>query len=71
MEILTFKPSYTDNPKNQGNQNKQQRRDPEGIRIRIRHDIMDAAERQKPEGMTVKAYLNDKLSELLLADIRQ
>jgi len=66
MEIRTFKPSYTDNSKP-----KQQRHDPEGIRIRIRHDIMDAAERQKPDGMSVKAYLNEKLSELLLAGSKQ
>jgi hypothetical protein len=64
MEIRTFIPDYAQ--RNQGN-----RYDPEGIRIRIRHDIMDAAERQRPEGMTVKAYLNQKLAEALLADARQ
>lgn len=63
MEIRTFTPVYPDNTKP-----KQQRHDPEGIRIRIRHDILDAAERQKPEGMTVKAFLNQKLAEVVLGD---
>ncbi len=64
MEIRTFIPDYTQ--RTQSN-----RYDPEGVRIRIRQDIMDAAERKRPEGMSVKAYLNEKLSELLLADSRQ
>ena len=62
MEIRTFTPTYNDCQKKNGSN----RHDPEGIRIRIRHDIMDAAESQKPEGMTVKAYLNQKLAELML-----
>jgi len=69
MEIRTFIPSYPDGSKNQGNQSTRQ--DPEGVRIRIRHDIMDAAEQQRPRGMTVKAYLNRKLAEVLLAEQQQ
>jgi hypothetical protein len=64
MEIRTFIPDYTQ--RTQSN-----RFDPEGVRIRIRHDIMNAAERQRPEGMSVKAYLNQRLAEVLLADSRQ
>ena len=64
MEVRTFIPEYTQ--RNQGN-----RHDPEGVRIRIRHDILNAAEGQRPEGMSVKAYLNQKLAEVLLADSRQ
>jgi hypothetical protein len=61
MEIRTFTPNY-----NQPKANST-RHDPEGIRIRIRHDILDAAEQQAKEaGVTVKSYLNQKLSELLL-----
>ena len=64
MEIRTFIPDY-------GQRTQSNRFDPEGVRIRIRHDIMNAAERQRPEGMSVKAYLNQKLAEVLLADSRQ
>ena len=61
MKVPTFIPNYTQ--RTSGN-----RYDPEGIRIRIRHDIMDAAEGQRPEGMSVKAFLNLKLAEVLLED---
>ncbi len=67
MEIRTFIPNYD----NASAKAQSTRQDPEGVRIRIRHDIMDAAEQQRPRGMTVKAYLNGKLAEVLLAEKQQ
>jgi hypothetical protein len=58
MEVQTFTPTYPEA--------KQRRHDPEGVRVRIRHDLMDAAEKLKPEGVSIKAYLNQKLAEVLL-----
>jgi hypothetical protein len=64
MEVPTFIPDY-------GQRTQSNRKDPEGVRIRIRHDILNAAEGQRPKGMSVKAYLNQRLAEVLLADFRQ
>ncbi len=69
MEIRTFIPNYDNASASAKAQSKRQ--DPEGVRIRIRHDIMDAAEQHRPRGMTVKAYLNGKLAEVLLAEQQQ
>lgn len=57
MNVPTYKPDYTT----------RRRYDQEtGQRIRIRHDILDAAEQRLPKGMTLKAFLNEVLAERFL-----
>lgn len=57
MNVPTCKPDYTT----------RRRYDQEtGQRIRIRHDILDAAEQRLPKGMTLKAFLNEVLAERFL-----
>jgi hypothetical protein len=59
MQVQTFTPAY---PKA-----KHRRYDQEqGQRIRIRHDILDAVEARCPQGMTLKAFINQTLSEHFL-----
>jgi len=57
MNVPTYKPNYR--PRRRYDQD-------EGQRIRIRHDILDAAEERCPEGMTLKAFLNEVLAERFL-----
>lgn len=58
MNVQTFYPTYPES--------KIPRYDPEGNRIRIRHDILEAAAARCPQGITLKTYLNQLLSEILL-----
>jgi hypothetical protein len=57
MKVQTFIPTYSlpQTKKKEG-----------GERIRIRHDILDAAEERCPKGVTLKAFLNEVLAERFL-----
>ena len=57
MEVQTFIPTYSA-PRTS--------RQEGGERIRIRHDILDAAEERCPKGVTLKAFLNEVLAERFL-----
>ena len=57
MEVQTFIPTYPSTPTN---------RQEGGERIRIRHDILDAAEVRCPKGVTLKQFLNKVLEERFL-----
>jgi len=57
MEVQTFVPTYSA-PRTNKHEG--------GERIRIRHDILDAAEQRCPQGVTLKAFLNDVLAERFL-----
>lgn len=67
MQVQTFIPSYSDRPQSRGPKGEHRRYDQDnGQRIRIRHDILDAAESRCPEGMTLKSFINLVLSEHFL-----
>ena len=68
MEVQTFVPTYPDlHLKRKGPSGEHRRYDQdEGQRIRIRHDILDAAEERCPQGVTLKAFLNEVLAERFL-----
>jgi len=68
MEVQTFTPTYPDlQPKRKGPSGEHRRYDQDGgQRIRIRHDILDAAEERCPKGVTLKAFLNEVLAERFL-----
>ena len=57
MEVQTFVPTYSvpQTKKQEG-----------GERIRIRHDILNAAEERCPQGVTLKTFLNEVLAERFL-----
>ena len=62
MKICTFIPNYN----NPSAKTQSARQDPGGVRIRIRHDILDAAEVRCPKGVTLKQFLNKALEERFL-----
>jgi hypothetical protein len=68
MEVQTFVPTYTDaKPKRTGPSGEHHHNEQEGgQRVRIRHDILGAAEKRCPEGLTLKAFLNQVLAERFL-----
>jgi hypothetical protein len=68
MEVQTFVPTYTDTQqKRTGPSGGDRNFDQEGgQRVRIRHDILGAAEKRCPEGVTLKAFLNEVLAERFL-----
>ena len=66
MEVQTFVPTYTQQ-KRTGTSGEKRNYDKEGgQRVRIRHDILSAAEERCPKGVTLKMFLNEVLAKWFL-----
>ncbi len=61
MKIQTFRPTY---PETACKSSRSNNPDHEGTRVRIRPNVMNAAEKRCPKDLTLREYLNRTLEEI-------